>query len=154
MLQQCRWRFRSLLLLMLLVAIPRSSLAAQQPPEGLGLAGQMARALNRIRESTRDYALVDDLWFEALAPGDRADRGPTSLSEKLGSPETPAGLARLADAVFDTHRLSWRNAIVPGLDLNVYKDSRSRSYTFDLTRHRDDDADGSTGKYRTKPPII
>lgn len=121
--------------------------------ENGGLAATIARALNRIRESTRDYRLMDDLWFETLP-----DSGPRPSSPPPPPPPTfdnksqhRADLVRLADAVFDTHRLSWRNAIVDGTDLIVYKDRTLQRYAFDFVRQdgtANGKSPGGTGKRR------
>lgn len=97
----------------------------------------VTRALNRLRESTRDYRLMDDLWFETLPPAAAFQPRPA-----------PANLVQLADAVFDVRRLSWRNAIVDGMDLTLYKDRALQRYTFALTRHdrTADDQSSDTGK--------
>ncbi|VVC33939.1 Hypothetical protein CINCED_3A014933 [Cinara cedri] len=96
----------------------------------LGLSGTVARALNRIRASARDQRLADGLWLERSTPVDGAAEPTTGASSK----RPPADLLELADAVFDTHRLSWRNAIVPGIDFNVCKD-RTQTYRFYVARN-------------------
>lgn len=103
----------------------------------LGFPATIARALNRIRSSRRDVRLTDDLWFETLRSDGNALKSPTE------SP--PADLLRLTDAVFDTHRLSWHNALLQGMDINVYKD-RTRRYVFNVTRNMDGENPQNPGK--------
>lgn len=136
----CRRRPPLLLLLSLTVVAITAAAAAEDGPwartETLGLSATVARALNRIRESRRDVRLSDDLWFEAV-PAQHAYRPPPADS-----------LIGLADSVFDTHRLSWRNALLPGMAINVRKDRWSKRYVLDVTRptERADDSQNS-GKY-------
>lgn len=106
-------------------------------PAILRLPGTVARALNRIRESTRDQRLTEDLWLERLPiSGD----GEPNLPKRQ-----PANVLELADAVFDTHRLSWRNAVVPGVDFNVFKD-QTQAYRFYVARNDKND-NGDSGNY-------
>lgn len=105
-------------------------------PKILGLPETIARALDRIRVSTHDHHLVDDLWFEKLHGNDESNERHSALK----SP--PNNLVELADEVFDTHRLSWHNAIVQGIDLNVYKD-QTEQYRIDITRHNENDNNNS-----------
>lgn len=105
-------------------------------PAVLRLPGTVARALNRIRQSTRDQRLTEDLWLERLPFGRDAESIPD---------RQPADVLELADAVFDTHRLSWRNAVVPGVDFNVYKD-RTQAYRFYVARNRQNH-NGNSGDY-------
>lgn len=93
----------------------------------LGLPATMARVLKRIRESPHDYCLVDDVWFEKIPASVHADHAKWT-SKSLPS---PGDLFDMTDAVFDTHHLLWRNPILEGIDLKVYKD-KSRRYKFDL----------------------
>jgi hypothetical protein len=109
--------------------------------EGLfqGLPATIARALNRIRGSKRDYHLVDDFWLEALP-----ENTPGSNPKRSAFKSPPSGLVDLADSVFDTHRLSWHNSPVQGLDFNMYKD-HTQQYVFDMTRQKENSH--HTGKY-------
>lgn len=99
----------------------------------LGLRSVIARALNRVRESTHDRRLAGDLWLETVVPDRRANKGLTVTSEPL-----PNDLLAQVDAVFDNHRLSWRDAIVRGLDLNVYKDRELQRYVLGVTQRTGD----------------
>ncbi|XP_026816593.1 uncharacterized protein LOC113556067 [Rhopalosiphum maidis] len=100
------------------------------PPRPLGLHSVISRALSRVRESTRDHRLAGDLWLETVDSDGRAeDGGSTATSGPL-----PDDLAAQADAVFDNHRLSWRDAVVRGLDLSVYKDREKQRYVLGITR--------------------
>lgn len=103
----------------------------------LGFPETIARALRRLHVSTRDYHLVENVWFEKLPENVESDDGQSSA---LKSPR-PSDLAQLADKVFDTHRLSWRNAIGRGINLNVYKD-RTKRYRLYLT-WRNESASGN-----------
>lgn len=117
--------------LVLIALLLQSATAGQRTTGGRttlgGIPGTMARALNRIRGSTNDQQLTDDLWLERLPV--------VSARKPTTEYPTPADLLDLADAVFDTHRLSWRNAIVPGVDFNVYKD-KTQTYRFYVARNR------------------
>lgn len=102
------------------------------------LPATIARALNRIRESKRDYHLVDDLWLEALPENADSDTKRSAFKSPSNS------VVDLADSVFDTHRLSWHNSLVQGLDFNIYKD-HTQKYVFDLTRQNENSH--LSGKY-------
>lgn len=98
----------------------------------LELPTAVARALRRIRESPRDYRLVDDVWFERTPQSvNIGHEKPTSKS-----PPSSGDLFGMTDAVFDTHHLLWRNPILEGIDLKIYKD-KSQRYTFDLALNND-----------------
>lgn len=109
--------------------------------KALDLPATVARALKRIRESPRDYRLMDDLWFERI-PENAAGVGGAKRPLKSPPPPPPGDLAELADAVFDTHRLLWRDPVLEGIDLKVYKD-KSQRYTVDLTGRGSEVADGN-----------
>lgn len=109
-------------------------------PGPLSLRSAVERALSRVRHSTHDLRLAGDLWLETVDSDRRAKDGSTVASGSL-----PRDLVAQADAVFDNHRLSWRDAIARGLDLNVYKDREQRRYVLGVTR-RTNDAQ-SSGKY-------
>jgi len=106
----------------------------------LGLRSEIARALSRLRESTHDRRLAGDLWLETIDSDRRASDG---LSVPPGT--TTDDLVAKADAVFDNHRLSWRDVIVRGLDLNVYKDREQQRYVLGITQRTDDSK--NSGKY-------
>lgn len=136
MMLRCFWFLASLLLAALVecdatttsTVRPYGKLPDQGPlPYILGLPVTISRALHRIHESTRNYRLMDDIWFEVIPENASIDK------MKSASKSPPSNLVEQADAVFDTHRLSWHNAIVQGLDLIIYKDHMQR-YTFDITR--------------------
>ncbi|XP_025207543.1 uncharacterized protein LOC112603259 [Melanaphis sacchari] len=111
--------------------------ATAGPPTPLGLRSVISRALSRVRESTRDRRLAGDLWLETVDFDSRARDGLTATPGSL-----PDDLVAQADAVFDNHQLSWRDAIAPGLDLKVFKDREQRQYVFGITR-RAGDSQGS-----------
>lgn len=96
-------------------------------PYILGLPETVARALDRIHRSTRNYRLMDDIWFEVVPENAGVDR------KKSASKSPPKNLVERADAIFDTHRLSWHNALMQGLDLNIYKDQMQK-YTFNIIK--------------------
>lgn len=103
-------------------------------PGPLGLRSVIARALSRVRESTTDRRLAGDLWLETV-----------DSNRRDGSRSLPDDLVAQADAVFDNHRLSWRDALVRGLDLNVYKDRELQRYVLGVTQRTSDSL--SFGKY-------
>jgi len=107
-------------------------------PGPLGLRSVIARALSRVRESTTDRRLAGDLWLETV-DSDRRD------GSMVASRSLPDDLVAQADAVFDNHRLTWRDAIVRGLDLNVYKDRELQRYVLGVTQRTGDSQ--SFGKY-------
>jgi hypothetical protein len=116
--------------------------AADVRPTPLGLHSVISRALSRLRESTRDHRLAGDLWLETVDSDGRADGdGSTATSGPLAD-----DLVARADAVFDNHRLSWRDAVVRGLDLNVYKDREKQRYVLGITRRKGDSQ--GPGKYK------
>lgn len=111
------------------------------------LPQRIARALGRIRESTRNYRLMDDLWFEKL-PGNINAGEKQSAALK----SSPSNIVELADAVFDTHRLSWHNIVVQGNNLNVYKD-RNQQYRLGIT-WQNDNSNSKSGMYLYKWYLI
>lgn len=124
------------LLLVVLVECDSTTIPTVEPNEKLneglvpyilGLPETIARALDRIHRSTRNYRLMDDIWFEVIPENAGTDK------KKSASKSPPKSLVEQADAVFDTHRLSWHNAIVQGLDLNIYKDQMQK-YTFNIIK--------------------
>uniref|UniRef100_A0A2S2N876 Uncharacterized protein n=1 Tax=Schizaphis graminum TaxID=13262 RepID=A0A2S2N876_SCHGA len=117
------------------------------PPKPLGLHWVISRALSRVRESTRDLRLAGDLWLEAVDSDRRADdNGSTATSGPL-----PDDLVAQADAVFDNRRLSWRDAVVRGLDLNVYKDRKKQRYALGITRRTGDSQGSATRTFGVGP---
>lgn len=96
-------------------------------PYIFGLSKTISRALNRIHQSTQNYRLMDDIWFEVIPENASINK------KKSASKSPPKNLIEQVDAVFDTHRLLWHNAIVQGLDLNIYKDQMQR-YTFGMIK--------------------
>ncbi|CAI6358584.1 unnamed protein product [Macrosiphum euphorbiae] len=96
-------------------------------PGPLRLRSVIARALSRVRESTTDRRLAGDLWLETV-----------DSNRRDGSRSLPDDLVAQADAVFDNHRLSWRDALVRGLDLNVYKDRELQRYVLGVTQRTSD----------------
>lgn len=131
---RCRL-WKSLLLVVLVVCgvtttstvQPDEKLHEELVPYMLRLPETIARALDRIHRSTRNYRLMDDIWFEVVPENAGVDK------KQSASKSPPKNLIEQADAVFDTHRLSWHNAIVQGLDLNIYKD-QMQQYTFNIIK--------------------
>lgn len=107
----------------------------------LGFPESIARALRRLRGSTGDYRLAEDLWFEKLPENVESDHGQSALKSTRS-----AGLMQLADTVFDTHRLTWRNAMVRGVNLNVYKDRTKRYRLYLNWRNENDSSHNQPGK--------
>lgn len=107
-------------------------------PGPLVLRSVISRALSRARESTHDRRLAGDLWLETVDSNRR-----NALT--LASGTMPDDLVAQADAVFDNHRLSWRDAIVRGLDLHVFKDREQQRYVLGVTQHSGDSR--NSGKY-------
>ncbi|CAH1732842.1 unnamed protein product [Aphis gossypii] len=104
-----------------------------------GLQSAISRALSRVRQSTRDHRLAGDLWLETVD----SDRSANNDGLTAAPGSVPDDLASQADAVFDNHRLSWRDAIVRGLDLSLYKDRQQQRYALGITRRTGDPSQSS-----------
>lgn len=129
--------------LLLLATMTAASVQRADEGPARGLPAAVARALCRIRESRGDVPLSDELWFEALPPGLQQGSDP------------PAGdILRLADGVFDTHRLSWRDALLPGVNVHVYKDRGTQRYVLDVAARGDKTAGGGSSRDPGKPPAL
>lgn len=110
------------------------------------LPQRIARALGRIRESTQNYRLIDDLWFEKLP--ENINAGEKQSVALKSSPNN----VELVDAVFDTHRFSLHNIVVQGINLNLYKD-RTQRYRLGIT-WQNDNSNSKSGRYHMNSLIF